>query len=92
MKHLFGRVNGGKFLLVVIALSLALDLDWTAGAHEGEQHGTPAPGGGGARGGPVTLTPEARRNLGLETAPVEKRSLVIGPTGFAWKWEYPAVQ
>lgn len=60
---------------------LSLEVREPAQAHEGEQHGTPAPGGG-ASGGPVRLTEEGRRNLQLEVQEVQLRSLSVGPTAF----------
>ncbi|TPW14221.1 MAG: czcB [bacterium] len=65
----------------VMLTALSLEIRAPAGAHEGEQHGTPAPGGG-ASGGPVRLTEEGRRNLRLEVREVELRSLIAGPTAF----------
>ena len=71
-----------KRLAVVLAfLAASLDIERPL-AHEGEQHGTPAPGAGAGAGGPVKLTAEARKNLGLETAPVGTRELRLGPAGF----------
>lgn len=73
-------MNWRRIAAAAIMVILSLDVRWTR-AHEGEPHGTPAPVSG-TIGGPVTLTDEGRRNLGIEVAPVETRTLVSGPTGF----------
>ena len=64
-----------------ILTTLSLEVRAPAQAHEGEQHGTPAPGGG-ASGGPVRLTEEGRRNLKLEVQEAQIRSLSAGPTAY----------
>ncbi|MDZ4805007.1 MAG: efflux RND transporter periplasmic adaptor subunit [Candidatus Eisenbacteria bacterium] len=68
-------------LPTAILISLSLEIRESALAHEGEQHGTPAPGSG-TSGGPVRLTVEGRRNLQLEVQDVQLRSLSLGPTAF----------
>jgi cobalt-zinc-cadmium efflux system membrane fusion protein len=75
------RVPWKRILILAVFLGLSLDRKEPVQAHEGEQHGTPAPGAASS-GGPVTLTQEARKNLGLETSRVETRALIVGPTGF----------
>ena len=53
-------------ILVLAAFLFALRDALPAVAHEGEQHGEPAPGAT-VSGGPVHLTEESKKNLGLQT-------------------------
>ena len=55
-------------MVLVIALSAPV---W---AHEGEQHGTPAPTAGSI-GGPVRLSEQAKKNLGLKTEMADLRPI-----------------
>jgi multidrug efflux pump subunit AcrA (membrane-fusion protein) len=55
-------------MVLVIALSAPV---W---AHEGEQHGTPAPTAGSI-GGPVRLSEHAKKNLGLKTDMADLRPI-----------------
>lgn len=73
---LAGRVSGA-----ICAGLLGVGLAAVVAAHEGESHGTPPPEAG-IPGGPVTLSPRARENLDLQTAPVVLRRLVTGPAAF----------
>ncbi len=61
-----------KHLTIHIAAALALAT--AALAHEGEQHGTPAPTAGGF-GGPVKLSEVAKKNLGLKTEMADLRTI-----------------
>ena len=55
-------------MVLVIVLSASV---W---AHEGEQHGTPAPTAGSI-GGPVRLSEQAKKNLGLKTEMADLRPI-----------------
>lgn len=57
-------------LCVILAISLAASVC----AHEGEQHGTPAPTAGGF-GGPVRLSEQAKKNLELMTDTADVRTI-----------------
>ena len=62
--------NGLRALVLAIALLTVPP----AVAHEGEQHGTPAPGAA-TYGGPIRLTEQAKTNLGLQTEEAQLRTI-----------------
>lgn len=66
MKHMHGYLLAGLLFIG--------NPQRTVRAHEGEQHGEPAPTAG-RFGGPVRLSAEARRNLQLEVVDVEMRAI-----------------
>lgn len=61
-------------LVVATVAAVALCRAPLAVAHEGEQHGQPAPGAA-AYGGPVRLTEQAKANLGLQTEEAQLRTI-----------------
>ncbi|MBI5942734.1 MAG: efflux RND transporter periplasmic adaptor subunit [Chloroflexi bacterium] len=61
-------------LCIVLVLAMFAALSAPVWAHEGEQHGTPAPAAGSI-GGPVRLSGQARKNLGLETGMADLRPI-----------------
>lgn len=63
-----------NYLVCVTVTVATLALASASLAHEGEQHGTPAPTAGGY-GGPVRLTEQAKKNLGLTTEEANLRTI-----------------
>ncbi len=63
-----------RFMAAATVAVLAMHGVLPAVAHEGEQHGQPAPGAT-ISGGPVRLTEEAKKNLGLEVEEAQFRSI-----------------
>lgn len=57
-----------------LCMALLIALSAPAWAHEGEQHGTPAPTAGSI-GGPVRLSEQAKKNLGLKTDMADLRPI-----------------
>ncbi len=72
MKSLEKKARKWGWIFGVLILLLAPEWGW---AHGGEQHGEPSPMGGGTFGGPVKLSEEAKKNLGLETEEADLRTI-----------------
>lgn len=67
MKARTRSILGGTTVIIALLVLPAL-------AHEGEQHGTPAPGAA-AYGGAVRLSEQAKTNLGLQTEEAQLRTI-----------------
>jgi len=63
-----------KHRIQLFCAALAAAVAMPLFAHEGEQHGTPAPTAG-TYGGPIRLSEQAKKNLGLKTEEVTLRSI-----------------
>jgi len=71
-----------KWFLFYLCLTLNFYFLTSVYGHEGETHGTPAPTSG-TYGGPIALSEEAKKNLGLQIVDVEERPIEEGVDCFA---------
>jgi len=61
-----------KFIYIFLILTLIPGVSWANG---GDSHGEPSPLAGGSVGGPVKLSPEAKKNLDLQVEEVELKTI-----------------